>query len=449
MKKIKSIRTTIIFALIFLIFTSNCKNGCNLVTSKVVDKETEIRETDGFKIKITANKVRYTGRNVRGLLRRNLKIRKSKWYGTNYNIQIGKRDVNKKLILRRALKKTDLGKVLEKLSIKFSPNKQHFAISDNGKVNEFLHLLKSGKAFLSHQYYYKKKKIEYTDSVKMNEIDWNTFLNSEQLFDTLIVSKFADNKYLDLLKDMQPGNRYEFTLIDNWDCRIAVSHFTKERVEEIIQASPKWKNKAIEKVIYSIKNNSYSSFKSKTLDLAVYINDKYCLNRVDSIVFYSERRDYSDYGYFTKRLSNNQNPIDDRIASLLINQSKTTLENINERNYKINPKEAVALLLAAKKYNILKQFLLNKIDPKQYKVFRFLDLRGATILMYDKYPADLQKIMVEKYYNYMQNPPEKIDNSNLAYIFEFLTGKIPCKDIKKLYQKLKTKMEPWGKEPEC
>ena len=449
MTNYSKIKSTIILSFLFIVFTSSCRNGCTIVSSKIVEKETEVRNIDNFKIKITANKVKYTGTNARGLLRNKLRITRNSWFGTNYTLKINDRKPNKDLIRRYAKEEADLTQVLKKFRIEFSPDKQHIAIGDNDTVFDFLHLLKTDKAFFSHRYYYKKNKFTPKTYEAFNKIKWKTFPPAEQLFDSLITSDFAGNEYFEILENMPPGNKYEISLIKNWDCPVAVGLFTKKRVKQIIKASPEWKNIAVEKLETVISKKMYGTFKSKSYDLVRYIDDASLLTKIDSIIFNIDNKYYNEFNYFIERISNKKHPLKPEIVNSLIDMSKSTLDSINDKDLEVDTKEAVKILLKTENYDFLRNFLNTSINPAKYKVFRFMDLRSATIFMYENYPSDLQKLIVEKYNNYIQNLPEKMDNSNISYIFEFLKNKIPCSDAKKLYQKLKVKMEPWGKKPDC
>ena len=439
--------STIWILFLFISFvTINCQNGCGCngcTTSVIVDQEALKKKVDGINLKVVANKNRVTNRKLR-LTDENL-VDKTIWFTVDYFLKVEKRPEIKKICEFEVPENADLKKALVDFTIKFSPDKKHFAVGLNNHVYDFFHMLENGVPFSSGSFYLKDSNNVYlSDSqIEFDRINWKLFPNPDALFDSIIIpNNFAvwnlscnKDNVLKLLSEMPAGNRHEIFLIENWFCEIADMHFTQSRVEEIIKVSPIWKKTALNKLIYSV-DNSVSDMDDeldKSLDMILWINDSKTLNKTDSIVF----DDYFAAGnagdYLLERMKDKTVPLNSKIQTALLSKAKNIAANFQQQTDIMHEQLAIDILLFKQENDLLKSFI-NKNINYDLLLNDFVDITYSTIRRYEVYPKDLQAIMVKKYLEVAQNPAQGLSVFDITEIVEFLKDKIPCKELKKIVE---------------
>ncbi|NJO91010.1 MAG: hypothetical protein HC831_20120 [Chloroflexia bacterium] len=344
-------------------------------------------------------------------------------------------------------KNQDLSESLRKFSIKFSPDKNHFAVGLDNKVLDFFHLLQQGVPFSSGCYYLKDPNYTflYSANIAFDDIDWSKFPKPDELFDEIIlpndyaVWNFVHNRdnVLQLLDEMPPGNRHELVLIENWYNDIANAHFTEDRVRQIITASPEWQQAASKNLIKCIvENDFYQTIELKaSLDMVLWIDNRNTLNTADSLVFHKYIADGYAGDYFVSRFESTKNPLNQRIKNELVKLAKSVCAQKStgyfDRSEDMSVQDAVEFLLFSKDDKTLKLFLENNINLKEIEE-NFSNVPAATIEKYEKYPADLQKLMVEKYTEVMKVPDSEIFGITVSDIVKFLADKASCSDLKEI-----------------
>jgi hypothetical protein len=431
----------------------SCQQGCRCrgcagcggcTTSVVVEHEDEKMRVDGVDIKVRANKNRVTNRKLI-FSREDIHVDKDQWYSVDYFLRVEKRDAIKNICEYDVPKNQDLDESLEKFSIKFSPDKNHFAVGLDNQVFDFFHLLPQGVPFSSGCYYLNDPNYVYlyTANIDFEDINWSRFPKPDALFDEIIlpndyaVWSFVHNRdnVLKLLDEMPPGNKHEMVLIENWYNDIADAHFTERRVKQIIATSPEWQQKASKNLIKSIvENNSYQTIELKaTLDMVLWIDNRNTLNSVDSLIFIKYLADGYAGDYFVSRFENTKKPLNQQIKSELFNIAKSVCSIKSDRAFNreagMSLTCAVDILLISKDYETLELFIRNNITLAEIEE-SFGNVPDATIDRFEKYPPDLQKLMVEKYTELMKVPDSDIFGLTVSAIVKFLADKASCSDLK-------------------
>ena len=67
-------------------------------------------------------------------------------------------------------------------------------------------------------------------------------------------------------------------------------------------------------------------------------------------------------------------------------------------------------------------------------------MTSETIDKYDRYPKNLQNLMISEYKIYLNNASLDISQFDVQKIYEFLEGKISCEEATKIYNKYQTKL---------
>ncbi len=433
----------------------SCQQGCRCrgctgcggcTTSVVVDHEDKNMSVDGVKIKIRANKNRVTNRKL-SLSREDIHVDKNSWYSVDYFLRVEKRDALKNICEYDVSKEQDLMESISKFNIKFSADKNHFAVGLDNQVFNFFHLLPNGVPFSSGCYYLKGTNYIYIygAAISFNDIDWTRFPEPEALFDTIIIPNeyavwtFVHNKdnVLHLLDKMPPGNKHEMILIENWYNEIAKTHFTEQRVKKIIAASPSWKKTASKNLIKNLTKDYFNQpleLKS-TLDMILWIDDAPTLNTADNLVFQKYVADGYAGDYFVSRFGNTQKPLNQEIKNKLLAISKSLcskkISNSFDFKESISVTNAAEILLISKEYKTLELFIENNVTLLKIEK-SFSDVPEATIDKYEKYPPNLQKLMVERYIELMKVPDSEIFGLTVSDIVDFLADKAKCSDLKEI-----------------
>ncbi len=435
----------------------SCQEGCRCrgcsgcggcTTSVVVEHEDEKMNVDGVAIKVRANKNMVTNRKLK-FGREDIYVDKNQWYSVDYFLKIEKRDAIKNICEYDASKNQNLDESLERFSIKFSPDKNHFAVGLDNMVFDFFHLLPQGVPFSSGCYYLKDSGFYYLSAANIDfkDINWSRFPEPDVLFDEIIlpnnyaVWNFVNNRdnVLQLLDEMPPGNKHELVLIENWYNEIADVHFNKKRVKQIIATSPEWKKAASKSLIKSIKEDEPDENTKliSTLDMVLWIESKSAFNSADSIVFLKYNADGYAGDYFVHRFENTINPINQQIKSKLVNLAKSVCSKKKEKTFVheagMSQTCAVDILLISKEYKILELFIQNNVTLIGIEE-SFGNIPDATIGRFKSYPPELQKLMVEKYIEIMKVPDSEIFVTTVSDIVKFLADKASCSDLKEIVE---------------
>ncbi len=437
--------------------TMSCQEGCRCrgctgcggcTTSVVVEHEDEKMKVDGVDIKVRANKNRVTNRKLR-FSKEDVHVDKDRWYSVDYFLRIEKRDAIKNICEYDVSKNQDLDESIEKFSIKFSPDKNHFAVGLDNQVFDFFHLLPQGVPFSSGCYYLQDHNYAYlyNANIDFEDINWSRFPKPDALFDEIIlpndyaVWNFVHNRdnVLKLLNEMPPGNNHEIVLIENWYNDIADAHFTERRVKQIISTSHEWKQKASKNLIKNIRENNLNQdlqLKS-TLDMVLWIDSKNTLNSVDSLVFLKYFADGYAGDYFVSRFESIKNPINQQIKKDLFNIAKSICSIKSDRTFNhdagMSVTCAVDILLISKDYKTLELFIQNNVTLTEIEE-SFGNVPDATIHRFEKYPPDLQKLMVDKYTEVMKVRDSDIFGLTVSDIVKFLADKASCSDLKEIVE---------------
>jgi len=452
----------VIFGLLLIIFAIGCNgesnsgcNGCSCncngcTTRKIIDSENETIRVDGTKIKLTANKVRSTNRKLN--LRENSDlITKTTWFTANYNVELDNRPEIKEICEHQINEDQDLEKTISEFNIKFSSDKKHFTVGRIGVVWDFYHLLKIGNPFSSGDYYFVKNKLQYASVpfLKFKEIKWNTFFDTDQLFDTLIIEIGNQNKkynvnneedFLSILSELEPGNKHEMFLINNWYNYMGSRHFTTERVQQIIKVSPEWKKTAITKIFVELNKKDNFQFQgyNNSLLLLLSINDQASLLKADDLLFKNpEFSDDDTHKYFIERYYNKKNPLKAEIRKYIITNAVTTVVKHPESNENFTIDESINIVLAEKDEKSLGIFV-DKIKVHKTQdftdAFFVSDMARQTIDKYDLYSKKIQQQIVKNFTVYIKEVPKDISQFDVQKIYDFLKGKISCKESNQIFE---------------
>lgn len=439
----------------------NCQNGCGgcngCTTSVVIDQESRKYKADGMPVKLTANKNRVTNRKLR--LREHSMIDKTVWYSIDYHLRLDKRPEIKNICEFEAPKDMDMKKALAGFNIRFSPDKKHFAVGLNDRVYDFFHFLGDGVPFSSGCYYLKDSTSVYLSTAELffDKINWKVFPSPDQLLDEIIVPNsysvwtytHNQNNILKILDELPPGNPHDLVLIENWFCEIADLHFTQPRVEQIVKASPKWKKTAIEKMHESI-NNSVSENDlelDKSLKMILWINDANALEKADRLVF----EEYFAAGYagdyLIERMKNKNIVLNKNIEMSLSSTAKKIAANLGDTE-EMSCQTAFDILLLKKENQVLKQFIDIYVTPDSI-VNSYIDISNGTIRKFDLYPKDLKELLVKKYLVIAQVQNTELSDFDITEILEFLKDKISCRELKKLVEIHKEKLNAFRMPDGC
>lgn len=442
----------VIFACIF--GALSCQQGCRCrgctgcggcTTSVVVDKETDNMRVDGMKIKLRANKNRITNRQIR--IREYIDVDKSRSYAIDYHIRVSGRDALRNICEFGIPRNYDVDDAMDRFTIKFSPDKKHFAVGLDKNVYDFFHMLKKGVPFSSGCYYINDQNYTYLSdaNIKFDDIEWSRFPSPDALLDKIVLPNdysvwtYTHNQsnILMLLGQLKPGNEHDIHLIRNWYNDIADQHFTKQRVYAIKKVSPGWVKIAKESLLKIINESSsdVSTELGASLDMVLWIDDKELLNTVDKTVFEKYFAEGNAGNYLVERLANNNNSLNNSIKDPLITESLKVCSN-NEGSSvgfddKISIEDAIEVLLLSKKENDLKNFINSNVTISKIEN-SFTNVPDLTIKKYDKYPKELQGLMVEKYTEVMKTPGTDIFSLTISEIVRFLQDKIKCSDLKEI-----------------
>jgi hypothetical protein len=440
----------------FFLLAIGCSDGCRCngcgcngcTTSVVIDQESRKIKIDDLKIKVIANKNRVTNRKLR--LDSTLYVDKTIWYTVDYNVRIDDRPEIKNICELEASENQDLEKSLDKFNIQFSPDEKHFAVGIDSKVYDFFHLLPDEVPFSSGCYYLNDSISTYLETANLNfkDIKWIRFPSPNKLLDEIIVPNLYSpwalecnqKNVLRILSDLPSGNEHDIVLINNWYCEIADIHFNQQRVQNTIKVSPTWKTAASKSLIkYIGKSIEENDPKLKSsLDMVLWINDINLLNKADSVIF----DDYFASGYagtyFLSRFNNTQFPVNKIISNKILDEAKKICSNPEAYPDKMSLETAVDVLVFKKEFNELKAFLEKNLNLESLENFK-LDILTVTIRKYDKYPKDLQLIIVNNCHKIVQNPSD-LSAFDVSEIMEFLKDKISCTDLKKLVEIHKDKL---------
>jgi hypothetical protein len=456
-----------LLVLLLFILAIGCNDGCNCTcggctTRKIIDDEHETRHIDGVKVRITANKVQSTNRTLNWRGGPDL-FNKSIWFSANYDLEIADRPELKEICEYYVDENQDLEKTLKEFSMKFSPDKNHFAVGRVGKVWDFYHFLETGSAFPSWNFYFRKTNIRYdtVSTLDFNKISWNLFPKPDQLFDTLLIQYGNQkpqyfvpdpNSFLSIMKDLKPGNSHELFLINNWYCEMANLQFSEARVGEIVKVSPVWKSTAITKIFNEIeKNPTETRTYYHSLVLLMSINDEKSLHKADDLLFKNPKYDNEDTReYFLKRFENKEVPLKSEIQKDLISKAKSAIEIYPKEFSEMNLSDAVDIVLSVKDDNTLID-LIKKINTRQnpdsISVAVYVsDLTSQTIDKYDSYSKTMQNLIVSEYKIYLNNTDQEISQFDVQRIYDFLKDKISCVEATKIYKKFESKLQ-FSKKP--
>jgi len=447
--------TVIIF---FLLLAIGCQDGCRCIgcggcngctTSVVVDQESRKIKVDGVRMKLIANKNRVTNRKLK--LDSVIYVDKTVWYNVDFHLKLADRPEIRNICEYDVEEKQDLEKSLDKFNLQFSPDKQHFAVGLNNKVYDFFHLLAKNVPFSSGTYYLNDTNHVYISKsdIDFKAINWNRFPNPDELLDKIIVPnnynpwalECNQSNVLNLLQSLPPGNNHDLVLMKNWYSDIANQHFSRQRVEAIVKVSPEWLNVAQKSLIGNI-NHSISENDPElhsSLNMVLWINDKNLLNLSDSSAFSDYRAKGFAGDYFIERFNNKTFPVQTRIYTKILAESRKMCSNGYYSSESISLVNAVELLLLIKDYPVLKTFLNNNINSDTIS-FHGLDIIGATIEKFNKYPKELQTLMVANYQRLLENEKDVLFAYDISQIMEFLKDKIDCKALKHLAEKHKDKL---------
>jgi hypothetical protein len=125
-------------------------------------------------------------------------------------------------------------------------------------------------------------------------------------------------------------------------------------------------------------------------------------------------------------------PLNTNIKSALLLKAKEIATNFQSYNFQLSENNAIEILLIAQEYDILKGFL-NKNIHQDVILDDFNDISSVTIRIYESYPKELQALMVKNFTGIAQKKLE-FSGFDINEIMEFLKDKIPCKELKKLYE---------------
>jgi hypothetical protein len=447
-----------IIIVFFFFIAIGCQDGCRCLgcggcngctTSVVIDQEAKKIKVDGIKMKLIANKNRVTNRKLK--LDSILYVDKKMWFTVDYHLRVEDRPEIRNICDYEVPENQKLEESLNKFNIIFSPDKQHFAVGLDNHVFDFFHLLPDGVPFSSGCYYLNDSSTVFLNNAKLDfkDIKWNKFPNPDLLLDKIIVPNnfnpwaLACNQgnVLDLLRGLPPGNGHDMVLIKNWFCEIAEIHFNQQRVEAIVKVSPEWKKEAEISLINCI-NKSISENDpelNSSLNMVLWISDPKLLKKSDSTAF----NDYFAAGYvgdyFVKRFSDKRNPVNAKIYSSILSESKKIASNTFADPKSISLDNVIDILFIVKDFNVLKTFIDKNIREDVIVLYGPVIL-SATIGKYDKYPKEHQTVILENYKKIMQNKSSQISLFDMIQVMEFLKDKITCEELKKLVELHKEKL---------
>ncbi len=425
----------------------NCQNGCGgcngCTTSVIVDQESRTQKADGIQIEVTANKNRVTNRKLR--INEDIHIDKTIWFTVDYYLEVDSRPEIKNICEFDAPENVDLEKALAEFKIKFSPDKQHFAVGLNNKVYDFFHMLKDGTPFSSGCFYVRDSTdiLMSNANIDFDKINWKIFPDPDVLLDTVILpNNYAvwalecnKTNVLSLLNDLPPGNKHEMALIENWFCEIADLHFTQPRVEKIIKVSPAWKKAAIKSLIKAIGTavSENDEQLDESLTMVLWINDANALNKADSVAFVEYFAAGYAGDYWVERFKNKNLPINKKMQTALLSKAKNIGSNFQQEIDEMSKMTAIDILIVCKENEVLKGFI-NKNIQSEILLNDFFDISACTIRHYDAYPKDLQAIIVKRFLEVAKKNNSGLTGFNISEIAEFLKDKISCDELKKIVE---------------
>jgi hypothetical protein len=446
-----------IFMAMILIGIS-CHSGCQCrgcggcqgcTTSVVVESESQKIKVDDIRMRLTANKNRITNRKLR--YNQTFYVDKTVWYSVDYMLELRKRPAIRNLCEYEVDSQEDLEKALKKFQIRFSPNKQHFAVGLDNHVYEFFHLLDQGVPFSSGCYYLNDSSFAFLQAANLNfdQINWQVFPKSDDLFSKLLIhenySQWAvpnnrDN-VLKLLSMLPPGNKNDLLLVENWYNEMANQHFNQNRVEQIAKVSPEWINIASKSLIKELEKNHLpnETVLGSTLDIAIWINDARLFGKMDTMVYKRYQASGLAGNYLVSRWGNKKNPLEKQLSNQLLEKSIQTATSQKERGQEFPIEWAVDILLIAQNYDALKQFLDNDIETETLFT-DFATIWASSIQKYDKFPKELQEKMVDKYRAVVIGPCTEFSFYEMGQMLEFLKNKLPCSELKKLVNQHREKL---------
>jgi hypothetical protein len=418
-------------------------NGCT--TSVIVDSESKKLKIDDIKIKVIANKNRITNRKLR--LDSDLYVDKTIWFSVNYNLNIIDRPQVENICEYEIDKGYDLDEALDRFNIKFSPDKQHFAVGVDNVVYEFFHIFEKGVPFSSGCFYLNDSSTYYLKdaSIDFKDINWKKFPNPDVLFDKIIVPNNYSvwtlecnrRNVLSLLEQMPPGNQHEIVLIEDWYNDIAEAHFKRQRVESIVKASPQWTaiaGKSLYKYILNSNSDGNPELGS-SLDIVLWMNESDLLNKTDSLVFSKYFAAGYAGNYFVERFKNISKKPNNKIYNKLLAEARKI--GIKDYSYQGSMPTATSidLLMVCKDYNVIKAFISINLN-EQLLSDSFFEIKNATIDNFEDFPKDIQDLLVKKYQEILMKSVETaiLSDFQVLDIFEFLKGKISCNEFKKLIE---------------
>ena len=94
---------------------------------------------------------------------------------------------------------------------------------------------------------------------------------------------------------------------------------------------------------------------------------------------------------------------------------------------------AIDILLITENEKELETFIYKAVRKENF-TGSFIKIPKYTISKYDKYPKNLQKLIVKKYTLIAENPGNSVSRFDYDRILRFLKGKIPRKQSKEIYE---------------
>lgn len=415
-----------------------CGRGCSC--SRTIATDREKLEIDGEKVRVTAKKIETKTTYLKRVkLPENedddfvCQTRKTYHYAFSYDIKLSGRPELEDVCSFPIDENTDIAHAMPAFSMKFSPDKQHFAVGIGQEVYGIYHLLEKGIPFSTHYYNYLTK----TNNT-FEQLQWDTISPPDKIIESIISH---ENQYEKLtredislitraLQDQEPANKYDYLLIKLWpQSDLADKVFSEKRIRENCDNSKGWETLALQKVFSSLNSGVYDN---RNILMLIAIDDKQSFLEADKILFTRWPRSDDVHQYLLKRLKMRRPKIDDsQIKSLIAkgNQAITNLSNRKLHEKRREIEHSLEFLLEIEETSQFEEAFRLFFVPENYEDYKTI-VNETITEYYENFPAPVQDMVKQKL-------PQMFPHLNFperSEMFDFLKDKIACEILVKLKQ---------------